>query len=334
EMENVMAAGKGAPAGTPQGGYGGGGNTALIKPDLSGGVNPPAPGFGAPGGLHRFDVTGPPPKYPVLPPLVGTALPGRPNDAKGQTQEPAGPGAVSGGAAVRGPETKAMPVPGPVGPGGKDAGWEPGRPGAVTSGDLARFAPLPVPRNTTRGSTDRDADAVKKATDRASAYSDERQRKLSASVEAYSTARGLSNALPELPNGQQVLNNFAWAADKVEALALQRVREAVPPAPPLVVREFAAPRPALAPLPDAPEPTDTVLWQPVIVVPSDGKAVLNFAVGHAPGGYRLVVAGHTTDGRLGEARLVIPGAAPTPPTQAVPTGAVPLPAPLAPGARP
>ncbi len=74
--------------------------------------------------------------------------------------------------------------------------------------------------------------------------------------------------------------------------------------PPLVVREFAAPRPMLASLSESPDTPDTVLWQPMIVLPVDGKTVLSFHAGCAPA-YEVIVAGHTPDGRLGSTRSVI-----------------------------
>ena len=73
------------------------------------------------------------------------------------------------------------------------------------------------------------------------------------------------------------------------------------PISPLVVREYAAPRPAPVQLAEADTP-DTVLWQPVIVLPADGKTTLNFHLGTASGGYEVMIAGHTTNGRLGAIR--------------------------------
>ncbi len=84
--------------------------------------------------------------------------------------------------------------------------------------------------------------------------------------------------------------------------ALQRMRTAVPWVPPLAVREYAAPRPGAA---DA--HPDTVLWRPLIVLPTDGTTTLSFFPGPAAGGYEVVVAGHTPDGRLGTVRRVVPG---------------------------
>lgn len=79
---------------------------------------------------------------------------------------------------------------------------------------------------------------------------------------------------------------------------------AVPGVTPLVVREYAAPRPGTQ---DAP-PTvgDTLLWQPVIVLPADGHARLSLPAGTVPGGYRVIVAGHTLDGRIGAVEGVGP----------------------------
>ena len=84
--------------------------------------------------------------------------------------------------------------------------------------------------------------------------------------------------------------------------AFDRVRQAVPRTPPLVVREYAAPRPGTVPGLEEP---DTVLWQPVIVLPADGKTTLSLTVGSTAGGYRVMVAGHTADGRIGAARTIV-----------------------------
>ncbi|MDB5313647.1 MAG: hypothetical protein JWO38_7849 [Gemmataceae bacterium] len=86
--------------------------------------------------------------------------------------------------------------------------------------------------------------------------------------------------------------------------AFNRVLTSILPTRPLVVREYAAPRPGTTsgdPLGDG----DTVLWQPVIVLPTDGKTRLRFHLGNAPGGYQVMVAGHTPDGRLGTVRTVL-----------------------------
>jgi hypothetical protein len=79
-------------------------------------------------------------------------------------------------------------------------------------------------------------------------------------------------------------------------------------APPLVVREYA---PAL-PLPDSQESADTLLWMPVIIVPESGHVQLPLVLGTARGGYDLIVAGHTPDGRLGAIRTPLPPVSPEP----------------------
>jgi hypothetical protein len=155
------------------------------------------------------------------------------------------------------------------------------------------------------------ADALRRATDRAAEY-----------------ARGRAAVVPVPPEryllaGRDAAKS-AGAKGRPEALASHEAR-AAEPVPPLVVREFAAPRPAAAPLAGEEAP-DTVLWQPVIVLPADGKATLHFHLGAAPGGYEVAVAGHAADGRLGAARaLVRVSPAPT----VSPAGPVVPPAPAA-----
>ncbi len=96
-----------------------------------------------------------------------------------------------------------------------------------------------------------------------------------------------------------------------ETRALIRVGAAASTTHPLVVREYAAPRPgpqangvrdgaALA------YETDTILWQPVIVMPSNGKLTIDVQLGSAEGGYEVILAGHTLDGRIGAVRGIIP----------------------------
>jgi anti-sigma factor RsiW len=73
----------------------------------------------------------------------------------------------------------------------------------------------------------------------------------------------------------------------------------LPTAMPLVVREYAhtpAPKAEGAAREDV---TETVLWQPVIVTGADGKATVSFTLGDAVDPYRVLVAGHSLDGRIG-----------------------------------
>ena len=112
---------------------------------------------------------------------------------------------------------------------------------------------------------------------------------------AFATARAVALAIPI---------ESLLPAGKGDASA-DRVRASVSWAPPLLVREYAAPRPGTT---SATADAGTVLWQPLIVLPADGKTTLHFHTGTAAGGYRVVVAGHTPDGRLGSARLSLPAA--------------------------
>ncbi|MBA4186894.1 MAG: hypothetical protein C0467_02630 [Planctomycetaceae bacterium] len=100
-----------------------------------------------------------------------------------------------------------------------------------------------------------------------------------------------------------------------ETRAIYRVGTAVPTTHPLVVREYAAPRPGMAKAGKgeaSPYEADTVLWQPVIVMPATGKLTLPVQLGSASGGYEVIIAGHTLDGRIGAVRGIIPIGEPLP----------------------
>jgi hypothetical protein len=109
---------------------------------------------------------------------------------------------------------------------------------------------------------------------------------------------------PQAPAGR-----MGFARLSAEELALDRVKDAVPHLPPLVVREYAAPRPGSPEAEGLSFAADTVLWQPVIVLPSDGKTTLELNLGSASG-YQVLVAGHTLDGRIGAVRGIISAAGP------------------------
>jgi hypothetical protein len=111
----------------------------------------------------------------------------------------------------------------------------------------------------------------------------------------------------EMAQASTVKQTTLFELPPLDMLAYKHVRNAIPQAAPLVVREYAAPRPGSAEAHG--ETPDTVLWQPVIVLPSDGKAKLAFHLGSAAG-YEVIVAGHTPDGRIGAVRGPIPVARP------------------------
>jgi len=112
-----------------------------------------------------------------------------------------------------------------------------------------------------------------------------------------------------------------------ETRAIYNVGASASTTHPLVVREYAAPRPGTN-LKDkglVPYESDTILWQPVIVLPSSGKMILPVQLGTAPGGYEVIVAGHTLDGRIGATRGFIQITEAVPPTltpAVLPTGTV------------
>ncbi len=86
---------------------------------------------------------------------------------------------------------------------------------------------------------------------------------------------------------------------------LPQLTEFRPQFAPLPVREYAHTRPELAD--DAPREdfTETLLWQPVIVTPTDGKTTVTFSLSDDVAPYRVLVAGHTLDGRIGAVSGVI-----------------------------
>lgn len=85
-----------------------------------------------------------------------------------------------------------------------------------------------------------------------------------------------------------------------EEAAFRRVRAALTRHSPFIVREYAhLPRKADPTDPTRTDFTETVLWHPVLVLPGDGRAALDFHVSESLAGYRMLVAGHTLDGRLG-----------------------------------
>ena len=289
----------------------------------------PVTGFVAPkaGGFAAFP---PPQPFGIVPPTVPPTM-GRMPEVKGGYGSG---GAIAPPSLVR-PESKPLALSGAA-PGGV-TGWNPMSRSGVTVGDLAAHGPTSFSAGVAGAVvSDERIDSLRAANDRAARYAGERQRALAESMNTHRAARspalvGLENALP------QTTNDAVQMAQKIEALALQQVRATVAPVAPLVVREYAAPRPAVAPFPEALDAPDTVLWQPVIVLPSDGRTVVNFHLGNALGGYRVVVAGHTADGRLGETRMVIttsPGQTVNSPAKFAPAGAARPPAPTAPTAPP
>ncbi|MGL6095012.1 MAG: alpha-2-macroglobulin family protein, partial [Fimbriiglobus sp.] len=92
-------------------------------------------------------------------------------------------------------------------------------------------------------------------------------------------------------------------AERVADLA----RTHVPQLPPLVIREYAHVR-KTPPIGDEDARTDfteTLFWHPVLVAGPDGTATASFQLSDAVAPYRVLVAGHTLDGRIGASSHVI-----------------------------
>ena len=213
-------------------------------------------------------------------------------------------------------------------------GWDPKRDNGVTKADVLASQP-PLQALTGDDRTAEHAEEVKRALDRAAADANERSLKLADAVDSYFQHRGRAKKV-----GPDPKPTGADKSQDVERFVVKQIRGSVAPMPPLVVREFAAPRPGPHTSLDAPQ--DTVLWQPVIVLPTDGKATLNFHLGPARGGYQVVIAGHTADGRLGAVRgtiLTTPSKTSVPSQfgpggSGVPGGSVPPVVPVAPAKAP
>ena len=293
-------------------------SNTLMKPKIDanfgGGAGGGGPGKGPPGMAYGGPPKGIPfsPSGPTTPSgPIGSNLPGGPS-ALG----PILPPSVVPNTGI-GPNMRPVPViPAPPGaPSPATGGF------SVSEDDLVKSEGKFNLSSGSAGRTEKaaeQADSLRRATDRAAEFANERALVLQSTLDAYHTAVG-KQPVPAQP-----------LADKFTA---QQARVLVPP---LVVREYAAPRPTPIQLSDAEAP-DTVLWQPVIVLPADGKATLTFHLGAAPGGYQVLIAGHTADGRLGATRGLIPVTRPPTPMPVgpgAPGGSVPPIIPVAPGPRP
>ncbi len=132
---------------------------------------------------------------------------------------------------------------------------------------------------------------------------------------AQGTTRGAAQGVTPPPEAAPSFGQM------IEFFAHSRVQSAIPTVVPLVVREFALPRPGTQTGSNTYAndfAADTVLWQPLIVLPSDGRTTLEFHAGTAESGYRVTVAGHTLDGRIGAIRGIISIAKASKPALAAP----------------
>jgi hypothetical protein len=83
------------------------------------------------------------------------------------------------------------------------------------------------------------------------------------------------------------------------------------PALPFIVREYAHRRdPSLGPI--GSDLTETVYWHPVLVLPDSGRTKVEFQLADDVARYRVLIAGHTVDGRVGAAVRTIEAVSPPP----------------------
>jgi len=97
--------------------------------------------------------------------------------------------------------------------------------------------------------------------------------------------------------------NMDAAKDEEAPIARRPAVHRTPTVPSSVVREYAHFRaPSVTANADL---TETVYWHPVLVLPDTGGAKVGFQLSDDVGRYRVLVAGHTTDGRIGAAVRMI-----------------------------
>jgi tetratricopeptide (TPR) repeat protein/predicted nuclease with TOPRIM domain len=73
-----------------------------------------------------------------------------------------------------------------------------------------------------------------------------------------------------------------------------------PPPPPFVVREYSHARPSHATAETRSDFTETVYWNPVALFDREGQATASFQLSDSVTSFRVLVAAHTLDGRLGQ----------------------------------
>jgi hypothetical protein len=84
------------------------------------------------------------------------------------------------------------------------------------------------------------------------------------------------------------------------ASVVNHFAEFLPQYDPFVVREYAHTRTAPANGADSREDfAETLVWQPLLVTPKNGTIAVEFSLADAIQPYRVLIAGHTTDGRVG-----------------------------------
>jgi uncharacterized membrane protein YgcG len=86
-----------------------------------------------------------------------------------------------------------------------------------------------------------------------------------------------------------------------ETLGLDLIQKPAPE--PFIIREYAPVQPS--DFVSQSKPLDTIYWNPMIVFDQSGKATIQFQLGNGAARYRIIVAGHALEGRLGELKQFI-----------------------------
>lgn len=285
--EGMPDAGMPLPGGMPGGGFGGG----------KGGAKPRPAGMGGPGGFPA-PPAGPggrgfaPPPGPVPQPVAMAA----PRDRAGDKNNAADAAKQLDAKFKNDARTPVLPpvqdgFPGQPAPGagpalgGLRGPGMPGMPGRGAAGKPGVFDPISWPG---RGMMNQEAQAVDDVFNRAKfVFREKRKQEIG---EAMKKATGGLGAMERM----RQLN--LDAAGLVENL--------LPRLSPLPVREYAHAR-ATPASDDRTDFTETLLWQPVLVTPANGKATVSFALSDQVNPYEVLIAGHTLDGRLGSVSGVI-----------------------------
>jgi alpha-2-macroglobulin-like protein len=174
------------------------------------------------------------------------------------------------------------PVPQAVAKGDGPAGIEPAAPGIDKE-------PPPVP---VRGKDEVVIPAPQKLTPKALA---ERQRQAELAKKGGGRPAGTKRGSGPHDRDREQMDRVTAAIARAE----QAPGGPLPAAePPFVVREYAHLRdPSLGA--GRLDHTETVFWHPVLVMPESGRTRVEFQLSDDVARYRVLVAGHTTDGRIG-----------------------------------
>ncbi len=269
-------------------GKGGGFNGGGIGGGRPGGFPAPPAMPAGPGGPGFAPPPGPVPQPVAMAPARGGA--GDKNNAADPAKQAAGKFKNDARTPVLPPVQDGFPKPGDAKgepafpgqpfPGGGPAG--PGMPGRGAAGMPGGFAGMPG-----RGMQMKEAEGKDVFNEAKFLFREKRKQELGEAVKKANGGKGIAEKFQQL---------------NLDAAGL--VENLLPRLSPLPVREYAHARAATAT--DKREDfTETLLWQPVLVTPANGKATVSFALSDQVNPYEVLIAGHTLDGRLGSVSGVL-----------------------------